>query len=213
MNKVVAIANDVECSDLYDVIGGDLLEMSFVEILSTPEGLKKGRKTCIRSRAHNPKYFNDQSQKIHGISYWKAMEFQSKEDSVEEFIEWIEPIKDQGPFEMVYHGNGNFDHRWLRAHFMKVGKEDIFRNLMPQERTVSTLQLSRKFLKHIQDYKIWCPVKKKHHGLYALPNVARHYGIPLEHHRSLSDAEACAQIYINVKEKRDIYTGELDFEI
>lgn len=208
VKKIISIATDIECSTLFSKIGGDLLEMSFVEIL---EGYEIGRSICINSRATSDLYFNEESEEIHGISFWKAMEFQPRADSIEEFQEWIGPLGTAGPLPLIYHANGNFDHKWLVTHFMKEAQEHYFRNLFPSDMTISTLALSRKNIKHIKNHKIWNKIKKKYYGPYALPNVCAHYKQPLEHHKSLSDAMASAVIYCNIMKKIDTWTGELDF--
>jgi len=70
--KVIAIACDIECSTLYDKVGGDLLSMAFVEVL---EDFTLGREICRKSRATNAMYFNEEATRIHGFSYWAAVKF------------------------------------------------------------------------------------------------------------------------------------------
>lgn len=209
MNKVIAVATDIECTTLYDKLGGDVIDKSFVEILSD---YTFGRKICIKSRPSSDLYYSDKSTNIHGISYWRAMEFQERCDAVDEAMDFLRPLVELGPLPLVYHANANFDHSWLSYHFMKEGHDDFFRTMFPAEITESTLKMARKYLKHIEDHKIWDRIKGKYYGPYSLPNVAAHYGETVDHHKSMSDALNAGKIWCNIKQKIDIYTGELDFD-
>lgn len=190
MSQVIAIAADGEFT-CWDAEGGDLITFGMVEILSD---YTLGRELLVRSQPRSAKYFTDRAQEVHGISYWKAMTFQSPKESCLEILHWMKPNLERFPLEFVYHGNGNLDWRWLTAHFRKEEMEASIQKAFSKDRITSTVSMSRKNLKNLENHK--------------LNTVAKHYNIELDHHNALSDARACAQIYCNIKLKKDIWTGK-----
>lgn len=204
--RVIAMSCDIECSNLYDKLGGDLLSMAFVEIL---EDFTLGRSICEYSRATNPIYFNEESARVHGFSYWKAMKFQKRIDSIMNVINWLKEIKSQLPLKFLYYGNAKFDWKWLESHFYK---EDLHNNLykaFPESMIESVLKMARENLVHIKESNKTNPITGKKYGKFSLRNVADHYGIELDHHEALSDAMANAQIYCNIQKGKDTWTGKL----
>ena len=113
--KVIAISSDIECTS-FDKIGGDLLSMAFVEVL---EDYTFGRKICLYSKATNPMYFTDAAVKIHGFSYWKAVNFPERIVSIDTALEWLSPFQDSESIPFLNYANGAFDYKWLIAHFSK----------------------------------------------------------------------------------------------
>lgn len=206
MSKVIAIACDIECSTLYDKIGGDLLSMAFVEIL---EGYTLGREICRKSRATNPIYFNDESTRVHGFSYWKAVEFPKRIDSIIDVLKWLKPLKELAPFPFIYHANAKFDWRWLEAHFRKENAHNHFYKIFPEDMVESTLKMSRDNIKHIKKSTKINPISGKLYTDFSLRNVSDHYDIRLMHHEALSDARACAHIWCNIKQSQDTWSGRL----
>ena len=111
---LLALAIDVEVTS-FDRIGGDLIACAFVEI-STDYTL--GREAIFYSRPESVKYFTDSAQRVHGISYFKALTFPTRKESCEMIIDWLDAGSVSG-VPLVYHGNGMFDPKWIDAHFEK----------------------------------------------------------------------------------------------
>ncbi len=203
MPRVIAIANDTEFT-CWDRIGGDLLAMGFVEVL---EDYTFGRRFHGFCKPKSFKYFTEEARLIHGFSYWKANEFPEAIETNERFLKWIEPLKGIDP-TYIYHGNGKLDYRWMEEHLRKDGLEKDFLQTFSREKNESTLTMSRDYLKHIQE-----PTKRNKKGKlitkYSLPNICQFYGIDLDHHEVMSDTLACAQIWCNIKQGKEVWSGDL----
>lgn len=187
-------------------MGGDLISMAFVEVM---EDYSLGRKIRMFSQATSAKYFDDESMKVHGFSYWQAMKFPHRMFGIEKYMEWIEPIKKKyGQMDFIYYANAYFDLRWLKEHFNKENSRFEISNVFPEQRAISVLQLARENLKHIKESEKINPVTGKLYTKYSLQNVCDHYGIPLNHHEVLSDAIACALIWGKIMKGENTWSGK-----
>lgn len=190
--KVIAVAADVECTG-FDKVGGDVLSTGLVEIL---EDFTLGREAEFFSRPTSSKHFTEKAQEIHGISYFRAMEFPTRRESCVSMLHWLKPLITTFPLPFVYHGTGKFDHSWLKWHFTKEELDQSWAKAFPEAMVESTLTMARAHLKQLQDHK--------------LKTLSEFYGISTEkHHSALPDARACAQIYCNIKKGESIWTGKL----
>ena len=188
MKKVIALGCDGEFTG-FDKMGSDLIKWAFVEIL---EDFTLGREMDWELRAYSTKYFTKGAEDVHGISYWRASQFPERIDSLREIYSWAKELPTMTP--LVFHGNGNLDPDWLRLTFLKEEIESHFFELFGRDH-ISTLKLSRKHLLNLPNHK--------------LNTICDHYGIELDHHDSLSDARAAAQIYCRIMEGLGTFTGVL----
>ncbi len=106
---------------------------------------------------------------IHGISWPDVADAPTFAEAWPELRESLEGI------DFLAAHNASFDKRVLSACCWASGHSS------PDHRWVCTVRLSR---------KLW---KLSSH---ALPSVARHLGLTLNHHEPLSDAETCAKIVL-----------------
>tara|TARA_Y100000310_G_scaffold243676_1_gene248234 strand:- start:12352 stop:12927 length:576 start_codon:yes stop_codon:yes gene_type:complete len=190
MKKVIALACDGEFTN-WDKLGGDLITWAFVEIL---EDLTLGRKMNWEIQGTSLKYWSKEAEEVHGISYWQASSFPERRSQLISIMNWLLPIKDFFPIQLVYHGNGNLDPEWLRMTFFKEDIETSYQKAFAKE-SISTLKLARENLKQLPNHK--------------LDTIADHYNIKLDHHEALSDAIACAEIYCNIMDGKETFTGRL----
>ena len=189
---MIAIAGDIECTS-FDKVGGDILSVGLVEIL---EDLTLGREAEFFSRPESSKYFTEGAQKIHGISYFKAQSFPPRRESCISILHWLKPLIESFPLPFVYHGNGGFDHSWLKWHFAKEDLELSWSKAFPSSLVESTLKMARENLKQLENHK--------------LDTLSEFYGIPTDqHHSALPDARACARIYCNLKQGKNTWSGKL----
>lgn len=190
--RVIAVAGDIECTS-FDKVGGDILSIGLVEIL---EDLTIGREAEFFSRPTSAKYFSEGAQKIHGISYFKAMTFPERRQSCIQILHWLKPLMSSFPLPFIYHGNAGFDHGWLKWHFTKEELEQSWYKAFPEGMVESTLKMARDNLKQLEKHD--------------LKTLSEFYGIPTdEHHSALPDARACAQIYCSIKKGEKTWSGKL----
>lgn len=207
MKKVIAISTDIECSTLYDKVGGDLLSMAFVEIL---EDYTLGREFYQRSKATNIKYFSEKSERIHGFSYWKASRFPERMESILNTIAWWNDVNTDYPTKLIFYANGNFDPLWIEEHFKKEKLHNEFHKRFMKDDYESVLKLTKENFKQIPESKKINPITEKPYTKYSLRNVCDFLKIELDHHNALSDARAAAIIYCKIMKGENIFTGELE---
>jgi DNA polymerase III epsilon subunit-like protein len=190
--KVIAVAGDTEFT-CFDKIAGDVLDTGLVEIL---EDFTLGREFQVNSAPTSAKYFTEAAQKVHGISYFKAMTFPTRRESCIEIMKWLKFRIDQFPLKFVYHGQGRLDHAWLQEHFRKEDFHNSWYKVFPDHMVESTLKMARDNLKQIESHK--------------LKKLAEFYEIPLDnHHSALPDARACAIVYCKLMKGEKVWTGQL----
>lgn len=126
-------------------------------------------------------YFDKFNTSLHGID--KSMV--KKEPEFDKIYEYLRP--DLEGYPILAH-NASFDISVLRHTLDLYGIE------YPETIYSCTYQMSREALK----------------GLFSLKlnSVCSHYGIAIDHHRALSDAEACAEIAIRLFQERGIKNFE-----
>lgn len=203
--KVKYLVPDAEFSS-FDMIGGDLLVYALVEVY---EDLTIGRSKVWYFKPRGSKYFTEGARKIHGISYFKALEFPDPKESCISILQWLVPLQDQFQLKTAFYGSWNFDLKWLRACFEECGLTSSLNKAFShtKEDHFNVLQAAKKKLKHIQE-----PLntgKDKKEDKYSLSNVARFYNLEHNHHEALSDALVTAQVLINLEKGIDVWTGEL----
>ncbi|MBE9542538.1 MAG: hypothetical protein IMF01_09485 [Proteobacteria bacterium] len=205
MSKVIAIACDTEFTS-FDKIGGDLLSAAFVEIL---DDYTLGRDACFYSRPRGTKYFTENAQKIHGISYFKAIEFPEPRDACLSILQWYKPLIDKFPIDFVNHANGALDLKWVDQLMRNNDLIDSWQQVHNGAEVINTIKMAKTYLDFLKPSKTINPVSHKPYGKHSLINIADYYDIDLTHHDALSDAKACAIIYCNMKREHKTFTGEL----
>lgn len=204
--KVIALSIDAEFT-AFDMIGGDMISLGCVEIL---EDYTLGREWSGKFRPRSQKYFTEGAREVHGISYFKALEFPEPRKTLIELLHWLAPIKDQFHMPVAHWGSWNFDLKWVEHTFQR---EDLISSYYKafrydKEFNINVYQMARKMLKHI-------PIppgkdeKESKKGQYKLDNVCRFLDIELDHHEALSDARGCALVYCSLMKKENVWTGEL----
>ena len=203
MKKVIGIAIDDEFTN-FDMIGGDLISIGLVEVY---EDYTLGRWYQGFCRPRSTKYFSEKAQEVHGISYFKAQGFPLPRQTMIEILQWLIPLIDQFPLSSIYWGSWNFDLKWLETTMEREGLGSSFYKAfkIAKDDHINVLKMARKNLKHIPE-TIDENGKK---STYSLGNVARFYGMEVDHHNSIWDAKATAEIYCKIMKKENVWTGDL----
>ena len=191
MSKVIALAIDTEFTS-FDKIAGDLIVIGLVEIL---EDYTLGREQVFYSRPRSPKYYTEGAQKVHGISYFKAVKFPEPRKACIDILKWLAPLKEQFPLTVVNHANGALDFKWLEQLMRNNDLDTSFWRAFNEELVINTIKMAKENLVGLKNNK--------------LNTIAEHYMIELNHHEALSDARACAEIYCNIKQEIGTYSGKL----
>ena len=204
--KVIGISIDDEFTS-FDMIGGDLLTLGMVEVY---EDLTLGREFYGEFKPRAAKYFSEKAEEVHGISYFKAMTFQDAEKTCMDLMQWLSPLMDQFPLVTLFWGSWNFDLKWIDITMERCGFKSSFLKAFTQTKDshINVLKLAKQKLKHMPLPKRGTEQDKKK-GQYSLANVARFYDMPVNHHNSLWDAKACAEIYCRIMKGENVWTGEL----
>lgn len=208
MKKVIKLSIDCEFTS-FDMFGGDLISVAFVEIL---EDLTLGREWQGFLRPRGTKYFTERAREVHGISYFKAETFPERRKTIIDMLNWLEPIFDYLPISVVYFGSWNFDLRWVEYTMEDVGLRDSYSKAFKigKEEHFNLYKECKAKLKHIQSPKgKFSSDKEKEKGRYKLDNIARFYGLEHNHHDALSDARVTAQAYCKIMKNENTWTGEL----
>lgn len=204
MKKVKLLSIDAEFT-AWDMIGGDMIEFSATEVL---EDLTIGRSIAINLRPRGEKYFTEGARNIHGVSYFKAMTFTDRSTAINQFLNWLTPIAIDGqlPLRTAYYGSWNFDLGWLEQTMRDEGYYSQFTKIFSQRKEdhENVYKMAKDKLKHITPH----PDRGKE-GDYKLDNVARFYNLDHDHHKAESDAYVTAQIYINLLQEKDTWSGRL----
>ena len=169
---------DLETSNI-DPFTGDWIHGSFA--LLTYPGLITVKEIEIFSR---PNCWSDESFQVHGIRRDKAEKFQSREDALNELINFLPKER----FHFLCHANPNnygehyhFDYAFLKMDFMNTYNVFLFWSYFSDELVLSTHTLMKKSGIKLPNYR--------------LNTIADHFGIPLDHHNATSDRKACEKIY------------------
>lgn len=196
--EILGLSIDCEFTG-FDMMGCDLLSIGAVEIY---KDLTLGREFQAYLRPESSKYFTDDSVKVHGISYFKALTFPNRRESLIAFMHWLKPLMNSFKLKTLFWGSWGFDLRWIETTMRKEDLVDSFYKAFDTENNINVYSLAKDKLKHIDS-------EDGEKGKYKLSNVARYYDIDLNHHEALSDARACAQIYIKLMNNEKTWTGEL----
>ena len=199
--KLHALSIDAEFTT-FDMLGGDMISFAAVEIL---EYFSLGRDWTGNFKPRSDKYFTEEARKIHGFSYFKALEFPEKKKSLLDLLHWLSPRISGFPLTAVYWGSWAFDIRWLEFTFKEEDLQGSFYKAfgIQEKKHISAMSLAKKNLKQIKG------PDGGEKGRYTLNNVASFYNIELDHHNALSDARATAEIYCKIMKKEDVWTGEM----
>jgi len=207
MKEVIALSIDDEFTS-FDMIGGDLITFGAVEIYSD---YTLGREFYGECKATNAKYFTEKAEEIHGISYFKAMTFPEPKETMIRFLQWLHPLMDQFQLPIAYHGSWDFDKKWIentmKDHMLLGSFHKAFYS--NKDNDINVLKLARKNLKHLPEPDPSHDKNGKKIAHYGLANIAKFYGLKLEHHNALSDAKVTAQIYCKIMKGENVWTGEL----
>jgi len=123
-------------------------------------------------------YFDSYNTFLHGID-------EEKVKNEPEFDEIYEKLRaDFESYPIIAH-NASFDISVLRNAL------DLYGLDYPETKYSCTYQMSREALKGLFSFK--------------LNSVCDHFGVELEHHRALSDANACAEIALKIFERKQVF--------
>lgn len=206
MNKVKCLSIDAEFTS-FDMHGGDMISLAIVEVL---DDLTLGREWQGFLKPRGEKYFTEGARQIHGISYFKALTFPERRDTMIDMLHFLSPLQDQFRLPVAFYGSWDFDLRWIDYTMTDTDLASSFHKAFQsnKEFNFNVLQMTRKNYKNMP----MAPgkdEKEQKKGQYRLDNVCRFLGIDLNHHDSLSDARACAQILIKILKGENVWTGEL----
>lgn len=126
--------------------------------------------------------WSSKAEEIHGFSYSEAMEFPTQRQTAIEYLKFMKQFKHPKnlPMDFYYHGNGNFDWRFVNAMMSKQDLLFSFRKISKVDFVHSTVKLAK---------------KKMALNSYKLNVVSERLGIDLDHHEVESDAMACYGIW------------------
>jgi DNA polymerase III epsilon subunit-like protein len=129
--------------------------------------------------------WSDDAEKVHGISWERAMSFPSLKDSCSQFIDFI---KAHGELTFVAH-NMPYDRRMLKGTFCRVdGHFDLYQLFPKHEDTIKLLK----------DAGLISGKSK------SLGGVCKELGIEHNHHDARSDAFVLIEIHKRCKQKKNM---------
>lgn len=132
----------------------------------------------------NLKYWSEEAEKVHGIKLQKALSFQDKRHSTNEMMRFFKRHQKEGVQPIVSHAlnymGAYFDQNFLMQHFFRTADEQLYQYRRICGISQSTIDFA-KALGGFENYK--------------LSTLCKFYNIPLNHHNSKSDREACQKLY------------------
>lgn len=203
---MIKLAIDCEFTS-FDMLGGDLISLAAVEVIDDRE---IGREFQAYCRPLGTKYFTEDAEKIHGISYFKAMTFPEPKESMVSFLQWLAPLMDEFHMETIYYGSWNFDLKWIQKTMSDQGLMSSYYKAFHTDKDMhhNALKMAKKKLKLMPMPK-GSTEKESKKGQFKLDNVARYYELEHKHHDALSDARVTAQAWIKMMAGEKVWTGEL----
>jgi len=134
------------------------------------------------SAPESKKYWSVDAEKIHGISYKRAIGFQKPKVTNDNFRDFLRPFKDEN-IKFVYHGIRNFDYLFLWWSNLRNGSHFEIQNFLKEENIISTITISKR-VQHIT-------------GLQnnKLKTLCDYFKINFNHHHALDDAKATFLLY------------------
>lgn len=205
MSKLKALSIDAEFTS-FDMIGGDMISFAAVEVY---ENLTLGREWQGYLKPRCEKYFTDAAAEVHGISWFKALTFPEKRETILKLLHWLKPLMNEFPVKTIFWGSWDFDLKWLET-TMKDDEVALWQSFnkafnTKKELNINLMKMAKEKLKTMPK----APGEKGEKGRYALDNAARFYDLNHTHHDALSDARVTAQIYCNIMRGEKVWTGEL----
>lgn len=164
--------------------GADVLTTSI--IITDYELDIKDKKTFF-SRPRGKTYWSESAEKVHGIGYQAALEFDEPRRSCIEILHFLKPFKhpDNYPITFVSHDNNNFDYFFFIDHFRREDLHWSTNKVFDDDHRLSTVKLGRKAGYEKNKLNIWADRLK----------------IELDHHNSESDALACYEVFKHLMTK------------
>ena len=176
------IVVDIETSG-FNVNKNDLIELGAV--LLNDDLTVKSEFHCYLKPV-KPQYWKYEAENIHGITLNEAMCFKDGRESLIDFLNYLAPELENFPLKFICHAKNKWDYNFLKGTFLKFGLIESFFKAFNAEHYESTIDLSRETLE-LPNYK--------------LNTVCEALSIDLTHHKALSDAKACSEIYRLLKPK------------
>lgn len=180
----------------------DVIELAAIVAIKHPDGGYGHLATFHeRCRPYGRKSWSSGSENVHGITFDEAITFQEPRKMLIKLLKFLVPFKHQEnhPLKFICHAKGKFDFRFLESAFSKEFLGTSFAKVFHKDHYESTIDLVAKYKE-----------------VYGLPNlrlstVCEYFEIELDHHKALSDTEACFELYKKLK-RMSYQTDFLDHE-
>lgn len=162
-----------------------------------------------------PKKPKKKASEVHGISLSQALYFDDKKKSTGLMMEFFWAFAGDYPQILVCHAfdmyrSGNFlDVAFIMAHLEKMGRRwEFLKYVRFFESTETYFRAARAAGYYRSGFDLFSqPTSEEDQEGedFKLDTLCRHYKIPLEHHNSKSDREACEELY---RKARSLGTNE-----
>lgn len=142
-----------------------------------------------RCRPYGRKSWSTGSENVHGISFDEAVHFQPARKMLIKLLHFLLPYKsdENHPLKFICHAKGRYDYRFLEAAFNKEFLGSSFQKVFDKSNYESTHDLAVKY----KDVYGWENLR--------LNTLCEYFEIELDHHRALSDTDACFELYKKLK--------------
>lgn len=184
------IAVDIETTGFYK-FKHDIIQLAAVAV---SEELEIGEVFNCYLKPIKPQYWGEDAEKVHGINVHEALAFPKRRKGLVDFLHFLKPYIESFPMTFLYHGKNKFDYIFLKDKYLGEGLLDSFNKAFSQDLVLSTRDLAAECLE-LDNYK--------------LNTVSQKLDIELNHHEAMSDAMACAKIFIELTRNKNLYTGDL----
>jgi len=183
---------DLETSGL-DLLGCDILTGA---IVIDDRDRNTVETFTFKAKPNCKKYFSEEAQRVHGISYEVATGFPHINHALNDII----ALLDKYPMnKFICHALSYsfwsdrdkmkswayIDHSALQCAFLKHKPEYDFYKNFTRDKRISTIDLA----------------KEVGHDKRRLNKLCEFYGIELQHHEALSDTMACRELYYILRDK------------
>jgi DNA polymerase-3 subunit epsilon len=156
------------------------------DIISIAMILRGDQEECFRKtyylKPESKKFWSAKAEEIHKISFNEACSFPAPLDTYNQILtDLSKHFEPHNYVKFVCHARNMFDLKFIHCKLNLVDKLFDFRKYVSSSNYLSTIDLAKDKLPHLDNFK--------------LNTVCKYLDIKLDHHEAMSDANACCEIY------------------